>query len=76
MRRLPKRFERLVLAFFMAGVMVFVISGSLTALNTGIDRTLPLRWLRLFGVAFPIAFPTAFVVTPYVRRLTARVVDA
>ena len=56
--------------------MVFVISGSLTALNTGIDRTLPLRWLRLFGVAFPIAFPTAFVVTPYVRRLTARVVDA
>ena len=75
MKKLPKRFDRLVFAFFMAGLMALIVSGCLTALHTGFDKAFLLRWLAAYALAFPIAFPTAYLVSPHVRKLTSFLVE-
>ena len=76
MKKLPTVFQRPVAAALMSGMVATVLSGVQTAWRTGIDSGLPLRWLAAFGFAFPIAFTTAFLVGPVVKKLTAQLVGA
>ncbi len=52
----------------VSGCMALVMSGVMTAWATGVDSGLPRRWAGAFVVAWPLAFCTAFMVVPRVRR--------
>lgn len=70
-RRLPSRLAPVVFAFYMAGMVAFVMTLVLTALNTGIDAGYPMRVLRGYAVAMPVGFLSVMAVRPLVIRLVA-----
>ncbi len=75
-RKVPKRFTPYVFAFFMAGIMAFLMSMVIVAANSGIQRGYVLHVLHAYALAMPVAFCCVLVVRPLVMHLVARVVDA
>ena len=67
--RLPPRFMPLVFAFWMAAIMALLMCTVITIANTGIDAGLPLRVLKAYVLAMPVAFACVLVVRPLVTRL-------
>jgi hypothetical protein len=67
--RLPARFMPLVFAFWMAAIMALLMCTVITIANTGIDAGLPLRVLKGYVLAMPVAFACVLVVRPLVTRL-------
>jgi hypothetical protein len=55
--------------------MVTIISGAVVIINQGITSELPLQWLKGFATAWPIAFPSLFIIAPRVRKLVNRLTD-
>lgn len=75
-RKVPKRFTPYVFAFFMAGIMAFLMSMVIVAANSGIQTGYVLRVLHAYALAMPVAFCCVLVVRPIVMHLVARLVDA
>ena len=73
-RKLHPRHLPLVFAFIMSATFAFIMSGVLTAFNLGLVPGFLGLWMRNYAVAWVVAFPTALVVVPIVRRLVAMVV--
>ena len=67
--RLPARWMPLVFAFWMAAIMALLMCTVITVANTGIDAGLPLRVLKAYVLAMPVAFACVLVVRPLVARL-------
>ena len=67
--RLPSKAMPWVFAFYMAAIMALLMCTVLTASNTGIDGRLPLRILRAYALAMPVAFLCVLLVRPLVGRL-------
>ena len=65
-----KKYEMLLFSFlmstFMSGLMSLIISFT----NLGFVDGFVLKWLNAYWQAFVIAFPTIFLVVPYVRKCT------
>lgn len=64
---------RLLTAMLMTLVMVAVVTFIATFLNLGFDRGFLLEWAKAFGVAWPVAAMTGFLVMPTARRLADRI---
>lgn len=75
-RKVPKRFTPYVFAFFMAGIMAFLMSMVIVAANSGIQTGYVLHVLHAYALAMPVAFCCVLVVRPIVMHLVARLVDA
>jgi len=75
-RKVPKRFTPYVFAFFMAGIMAFLMSMVIVAANSGIQTGYVLHVLHAYALAMPVAFCCVLIVRPIVMHLVARVVDA
>lgn len=75
-RRLPPRFAPLAFAFYMSGIVAFVMSLALTALNTGLDGGYMARALHGYLAAWPLGFLSVLAVRPLVIRLVAITVAA
>ncbi len=73
-RRVPRRFQPVIFGFILSGLMTLVVSAVTTARNLGFGDDYVGRWLTAFVSAWPITFPTATVVAPFVRRLVERMV--
>ncbi len=67
--RLPPRTMPWVFAFYMAAIMALLMCTVIIASNTGIDGDLPLRILRAYVLAMPVAFVCVLLVRPLVGRL-------
>lgn len=67
--RLPARTMSWVFAFYMAAIMALLMCTVITVSNTGIDGRLPLRILRAYALAMPVAFVCVLLVRPLVGRL-------
>jgi hypothetical protein len=63
------RYRRLVFAFFMALLMSCIMSLAITVSNIGLVPDILSRWMRAWALAFGIAFPAIFVISPLVDRL-------
>jgi hypothetical protein len=51
--------------------MSFVI----TLFNVGLIDGILIKWLKAWGFAFMVAFPTVLIIGPIVRRLVALLID-
>lgn len=65
---------RLILAFVMSSVMVFMVTLIVTYLNLGLRSDFLWQWVKAYIVAWPIAGTTGFCVLPHARRVTDRIV--
>lgn len=71
---IPAKFERLVFAFLMSLFMSFLMSGVITLINLGLVENFISLWFSAYWRAFIVAFPIIFVVAPFVRKLTIRLI--
>jgi hypothetical protein len=58
------------MAFFMALLMTFVVTG----MNLGFPANFFSQWMKAFGVAWPLASCVAFFAVPLARRITAMII--
>jgi hypothetical protein len=66
--------ERYVFPVLATMVIVFVASAAVTFVNIGLRGDFVLRWLSAFVVGWPVAAVTGFMVLPFVRRITLRLI--
>jgi hypothetical protein len=76
LRKIPKKFTPYVFAFFMAGIMAFLMSMVIVAANSGIQIGYGWRVLHAYALAMPVAFCCVLIVRPIVMHLVTRLVDA
>jgi len=68
------KYQHIVFAFFMALLMSCLMSLVISLFNVGLVNNIFSIWMKAWGFAFVIAFPSVVLVTPAVRRLVALVV--
>lgn len=66
------RYGNLLFGAILSVIMVTIISGAVVLVNSGLSHDFLTRWLKGFGTAWPIAFPTVLVVAPFVRKVVAK----
>lgn len=66
---IPAKFTPVVFAFYMSGIMAFLMSSVLVAVNTGIGGNYFMRVLGAYMIAFPIAFCCVAILRPVVLKL-------
>ncbi len=76
LNKLPPRAIPFVFAFFMAGIMAFLMCCVIVVSSTGFSAGLMMRVLHAYFVAMPVAFLCVLVVRPIAMRLTMLVVRA
>ncbi len=69
--RLPSRLAPVAFSFYMAGIVAFLMSLALTAINTGLGDGYLLRVLKAYGLALPVGFLGVMAARPLVVRLVA-----
>jgi Protein of unknown function (DUF2798) len=75
MKKLPKKFTPLVVAFFMSFFMSAFMSGVITLINTGFNDGYFLRWGQAWILALPAAFFVAYAARPLVMKMVALTVE-
>ena len=76
LNKIPKRFTPYVFAFFMAGIMAFLMSMVIVAASSGIEDGYTLRVIHSYALAMPVAFFCVLIVRPVVVNLVAIFVRA
>lgn len=71
---IPARYANYVFAFFMALLMSCFMSFVISVFNVGFVENIIWIWLKAWGFAFSVAFPTVIIVSPIVRRLVKLVI--
>lgn len=75
-RKLPPRFNGIVMPFFLSLIMSCVVSGISTMRTIGFAPDLLTQWLHGWMLSWLVAFPVVLLVLPFVRRLTGLFVEA
>lgn len=75
-RKLPRRFTPFVFAFYMAGIMAFLMCCVIVAANSGLQPDYLWRVGQAYLLAMPVAFVCVIVVRPLVGKLVAATVEA
>lgn len=74
--KLPHKLSGIAFAAYMAGIIAFLVSAALTAINTGLSGGYLARVLHGYAVAFPVAFTCVVVFRPVVVFLVKKTVHA
>lgn len=74
-RKLPRKYTPFAFAFFMAGIMGFLMSAVIVALQVGFPATYWSSVMKAYVVAMPVAFVCVMFVRPLALRLVALTVD-
>ncbi|MGP9827394.1 DUF2798 domain-containing protein [Ectopseudomonas khazarica] len=69
--KLPARAMPVAFAFFMSGIMAFLMSLVITAANRGIGEGYLHAVLGAYSLAMPVAFVCVMLVRPVVLRLVS-----
>lgn len=72
---ISRKYQRVVFSFFMALLMSCIMSLVISVFNVGLVSNIISIWLRAWGFAFVVAFPTILVVAPLVHKLVAMVLQ-
>lgn len=75
-RKIPKQFTPYVFAFFMAGIMAFLMSMVIVAANSGLHAGYVGRVIHAYALAMPVAFCCVLIVRPIVMHLVSQLVDS
>lgn len=73
---ISKKYEHVVFAFFMALLMSCFMSLVISIFNVGWVDGIIFIWLKAWGFAFCVAFPTVVLVAPIVRKFVSMLVDS
>lgn len=73
-RKLHPRYTPIVFAFYMAGIMAFLMCCTIVAANSGLGAGYLQRVLQAYALAMPVAFCCVILVRPVVARLVAMTV--
>jgi uncharacterized protein DUF2798 len=74
--QIPKRYTNYVFAFFMAGIMAFLMCMVIVAANIGFYHDYVSHVIHAYLLAMPVAFVCVLFVRPIVVKLVALVVTA
>jgi hypothetical protein len=66
------RRQQVVFVTLMVLAMSFVISLAMAVMNLPLDERFLARWLKNWLLAILVAWPTAYIVVPSVRRIVAK----
>ncbi len=72
---IPQKYAAYVFSFFMSLLMSCIMSFVICVFNIGLVDGIALIWLKAWGFAFVVAFPTILAVSPVVRKLVNLVVE-
>ncbi len=72
---IARKYHSIVFAFFMGALMSCLMSLVISVLNVGLVDNLFTIWLRAWGFAFVVAFPTIILIAPIVRLLVELVLE-
>ncbi|MBI1245329.1 MAG: DUF2798 domain-containing protein [Alphaproteobacteria bacterium] len=75
MKKLPARAAFIVVPMILAFLMSGIVSTIATLNAIGLAADLPGHVLKAWALSYAVAFPTAVVVLPIVRRIAALVVE-
>lgn len=75
MKKIPKRFSIFLTASFMALLMSTIITGVLSLITLGLTMEALHAWITKTPVAFLVAWPTATLVLPIVRKFVERITE-
>jgi predicted exporter len=70
-----QKYKGVLTALFMAVILAFAISSITTLINVGFVPSFFVEVIKRFSLAVIIAFPTAWVVAPLVRKVVNRLLD-
>lgn len=70
---ISSKYLPIVQSFLLSGFMSFIMSGIITFINLGVVDGFVGIWLKAFGFAFVIAFPTIMLVFPVARKLAMKI---
>lgn len=70
---IDRKYHRLVFSFFMALIMSCLMSCVISFVNVGPVSNFFSIWMGAWGFGFLIAFPSVFLVSPLVHKLTSLV---
>lgn len=73
-RKLHRRFAPVVFAFYMSGIMAFLMCCAIVGASTGLGADYLRRVVQAYALAMPVAFVCVMVVRPVVGRLVAATV--
>ncbi|CAB5658977.1 Protein of uncharacterised function (DUF2798) [Delftia tsuruhatensis] len=74
-RKLHRRFAPVVFAFYMSGIMAFLMCCAIVGANSGLGADYLRRVLQAYLLAMPVAFVCVMVVRPLVGKLVAATVQ-
>jgi hypothetical protein len=74
-KKLPARAQIVVFPLILSLLMSGVVSTIATLKAVGLESGILLKILQAWGISYAIAFPTALVVMPVVRRIVAALVE-
>lgn len=72
--KLHRRYTPFVFAFFMAGIMAFLMCCTIVAANTGFDSGFDSGYVQRVFSAYALAMPVAFFCVMMVRPLVLKLV--
>ena len=67
---------KIVFPIVITAMIVFVVSAVVTFFNIGLRADFIVRWLTAFIIGWPVAAATAYLVIPFARAITQRIVSA
>ena len=70
---ISKKYSQALFMIFMSFGMCVIISGVVTAVNTGMIDDFPERWFNSWMYAFPVALFAAFTMAPIMRPLVNKI---
>lgn len=74
-KKLPARYNAVVLPLFLSVLMTCIVSAISTLTGVGFSEGVLAKWLEAWAISWLIAFPTLLFVLPIVRRLVATLVE-
>jgi hypothetical protein len=73
--KLPHKLTGIAFAAYMAGIIAFVVSAALVAINSGLGAGYLARVLHGYAVAFPVAFICVVIFRPVAMFLVKKTVN-
>ncbi|MCW8933215.1 MAG: DUF2798 domain-containing protein [Gammaproteobacteria bacterium] len=68
---ISRKHHKTVFSFFMALLMSCIMSFVISVFNVGMVADIITIWLKAWGFAFMVAFPTIMIVSPVVHKLVS-----
>ena len=70
--RIPARYAPILFSALLSSIMVAIVSAFVLVTAQGFHPGFFAQWLKSCATTWPVAFPTAAVVAPMVRRVVDR----